>query len=210
MATDRAFDPAEYERLLRFFDVDQYRRRGRPESRSLVAYRVLRAEQDRAFSRRMAETAEKLAAEGRAREAVEEFSRAIGFCETAEALLGRAAVCLSLRNFDRCTADYNRVLEIDPGNQEALRYFGSIRQSNAASLRSMPERSGCREAAQRAAWRGDEADVGQGGGLERSKSESDQSTPSHRHRKRKKEKKHKKKKKKVRTSKDDRRPEDGS
>ena len=207
-----AFDPAEYESLLRILGVDQYRRRGRPESRSLVAYRALRAEQDRAFSRRMAESAERLAAEGRVREAVEEFSRAIGFCDTAEALLGRAAAYLSLRNFDRCTADYNRVLEIDQNNQEALRYFGSIRESNAAGLRSLPQLRDGREAGLRAVRRGDDPDSGQEGRGERFHGESDESTSPHRHSKRKREKKrkeHKKhKKNKRRKGEDDRRSED--
>lgn len=199
MSADGAFDPAEYERLLRHFGIDQYRRRGRKESHSLLAYKALRAEQDRAFSRRMVESAERLAAEGREREAVEEFSRAIGFCETAEALLGRAAVYLSQRSFDRCTADYNRVLEIDPSNQVALRYFGNIREANATSLHTMPQR----RRAEKGAARGDDGlqPAAQGEREGESDSASSESTPSHRHRKRKREKKHKKKHKKKKKKK---------
>lgn len=189
MSSNSPVGPAEYASLLSSFGIDQYLRVRRSGSRSPIDYKSLRAEQDRAFARDMADTAKRLLSEGKEREAVEEFSRSIGFCETVEALLGRAVVYRSMRRFDGCTRDYNRVLDIDPDNAEALNYFGSIRRSNAASLLPLHRSGGLRRVVDGADVLNEHASDSPG---------SQASTEARRHRKHKKHKKHKKHRKRGR------------
>jgi tetratricopeptide (TPR) repeat protein len=130
-------NPDDFDRLQRAYIGNPYSSSLRGTRDSRVDYQQLRRTQDRVFATQMCHTARELVARGRLDAAVEEFSRALGLHHSVEALLGRAAALLAMSNHDGCTRDYNTVLELDPENKEALRYFGSLSQRNATYVRSL-------------------------------------------------------------------------